>query len=73
MLLSTVGVGSPINITNTQFSWLMKTPLLLLVVATTTLSFLLRIPTTSERQNRNLAELILTADQMNLHLLQCIT
>jgi hypothetical protein len=27
---------------------------------------------TSERQNRDLAKLILTADQINLHLLQCI-
>jgi hypothetical protein len=45
MLLSTVGVGSPIDITNTQLSWLMRTPLFLLVVATTALSFLLRIPT----------------------------
>ena len=26
----------------------------------------------SERQNRDLAKLVLTADQMNLHLLQCI-
>ncbi len=45
MLLSTVGVGSPIDIVNTQLSWLRRTPLFLLIVATTTLSFLLRIPT----------------------------
>jgi hypothetical protein len=29
--------------------------------------------TTSERQNLDLAKLILTADQINLNLLQCIT
>jgi hypothetical protein len=45
MLLSTVGIGSPINIMNTQFSWLRRNLLLTLVVATTALSFLLRIPT----------------------------
>ncbi len=45
MLLSTVGIGSPINMANTQLSWLRRTPLFLLVVATTALSFLLRVST----------------------------
>jgi hypothetical protein len=45
MLLSTVDMGSPINITNTQLSWFRRTPLFSLVVATTALSILLRILT----------------------------
>jgi hypothetical protein len=45
MLLITVGVGRLIDIADTQLSWLRRTPLLLLVVATTAHSFLLRIPT----------------------------
>jgi hypothetical protein len=45
MLLFTVGVGSPIDTTNTRLSWLRRTPLFSLAGATTALSFLLRMQT----------------------------